>query len=350
MGASLLPGTARPQLTSAVALAPGRCRAKQALVNQHQTGLLLSQIALAATEAAALASAKWRGLGNKNDADQAAVDAMRKAFEHARFSGIVVIGEGEIDEAPMLYIGEKVGAGGMEVDIAVDPLEGTKLCANDAPNAMTVVALAPKGGLLHAPDMYMDKIAIGPGYPPGIIDLDLSPTENLTRLAKAKGAPVSDICACLLDRERHAAIIAELRAAGAKIRLIPDGDVAGVFWTTETERSGVDIYFGSGGAPEGVLAAAAIRCAGGQMQGRLLPENEAEIARARSMGHADVSKKLTLDDMVRHDVVFAASGVTSGSMFDGVLFNADGARVESLVWDSFNQRKARVSSLYSTNR
>ncbi|MEQ1618103.1 MAG: class II fructose-bisphosphatase [Terricaulis sp.] len=317
-------------------------------MNLQQTGLLLSQIALAATEAAALASARWRGLGNKNDADQAAVDAMRKAFEHAQFSGTVVIGEGEIDEAPMLYIGETVGAGGLDVDIAVDPLEGTKLCAMDAPNAMTVVALAPRGGLLHAPDMYMDKIAIGPGYPLGVVDLDRSPTENVAQLAKAKGAPVSDICACLLDRDRHAAIIGELRTAGAKIRLIPDGDVAGVFWTTESERSGIDIYFGSGGAPEGVLAAAAIRCAGGQMQGRLLPENETEAARARAMGLADVSKKLTLNDLVRGDVVFAASGVTSGSMFDGVLFGAQGARVDSLVWDSFNRRKSRVSSLYPT--
>jgi fructose-1,6-bisphosphatase II / sedoheptulose-1,7-bisphosphatase len=307
-----------------------------------QTGLLLSQIALAATEAAAIASARWRGLGKKNDADQAAVDAMRKSFEHAPFSGTVVIGEGEIDEAPMLYIGEKVGAGGIAVDIAVDPLEGTKLCANDAPNAMTVVALAPAGGLLHAPDMYMDKIAIGAGYPAGLVDLDLSPTENVTRLAKAKGVALSELRACLLDRDRHANIIDELRRAGVGIRLIPDGDVAGVFWTTETARSGVDIYFGSGGAPEGVLAAAAIRCAGGQMQGRLLPETEAEAARARTMGHADVSKKLTLDDLVPGYVVFAATGVTAGSMFDGVVFEPGVALTDSLVWDSFNARQSRV--------
>jgi fructose-1,6-bisphosphatase II / sedoheptulose-1,7-bisphosphatase len=310
----------------------------------NQTGLLLSQIALAATEAAAIASARWRGLGNKNDADQAAVDAMRKAFADAPFSGTVVIGEGEIDEAPMLYIGEQVGAGGFKADIAVDPLEGTKLCANDAPNAMTVVALAPAGGLLHAPDMYMDKIAIGPSYPAGLIDLDFSPTENITRLAKAKGVPLSALRACLLERDRHAGIVAELRAAGVGIRLIPDGDVAGVFWTTETERSGIDIYFGSGGAPEGVLAAAAIRCAGGQMQGRLLPENETEAARARAMGHGDVAKKLTLDDLVKGEVVFAASGVTDGSMFGGVRFDNTGAEVESLLWDSFNRRRARVRS------
>jgi fructose-1,6-bisphosphatase II / sedoheptulose-1,7-bisphosphatase len=314
-------------------------------MSKHAAGLLLSAIAQNATEAAAIASARWRGLGQKNDADQAAVDAMRTSFQEAPFSGRVVIGEGEIDEAPMLYIGEEVGAGGFRADIAVDPLEGTKLCANDAPNAMTVVALAPQGGLLHAPDMYMDKLAIGPGYPAGLIDLDLSPTENVARLAKAKGVPVSAIRACLLDRDRHAAIIEELRRAGVGIRLIPDGDVAGVFWTTETARSGVDIYFGAGGAPEGVLAAAAIRCAGGQMQARLKPENAQETERARAMGR-DVNAKLTLDDMVPGDVVFAASGVTDGSMFDGVRFDASGAHVETLVWDSFTGRKSRVRSYW----
>jgi fructose-1,6-bisphosphatase II / sedoheptulose-1,7-bisphosphatase len=314
-------------------------------VGDIQTGAILTQIALNATEAAAIASAKLRGFGKKNDADQAAVNAMRQSFQDAPFDGSVVIGEGEMDVAPMLYIGEKVGAGGVKVDIAVDPLEGTKLCAGDAPNAMTVVALAPQGGLLHAPDMYMDKLAIGPGYPASLIDLDLSPTENVTRLAKAKGVPVRDIRACLLDRPRHAHIIEELRKAGAGIRLIPDGDVAGVFWTTETARSGVDIYFGSGGAPEGVLAAAAIRCAGGQMQARLLPENDQEFERARAMGHADIKRKLALDDLVPGDVVFAASGVTDGSMFAGVVFAADGAHVDSVVWDSFSKRKGRVRSV-----
>jgi fructose-1,6-bisphosphatase II / sedoheptulose-1,7-bisphosphatase len=310
------------------------------------TSIILAQIALHATEAAAIASARWRGLGNKNDADQAAVDAMRTSFQSAPFDGCVVIGEGEIDEAPMLYIGERVGAGGMKVDIAVDPLEGTKLCAHDAPNAMTVVALAPEGGLLHAPDMYMDKLAIGPGYPAGLIDLDLSPAENVSRLAKAKGVAVRDIRACVLDRLRHEHLIEELRSVGAGIRLIPDGDVAGVFWTTETARSGIDIYFGSGGAPEGVLAAAAIRCAKGQMQARLLPETEAEAARVRAMGQADVNKKLTLDDLVRADVVFAASGVTDGSMFDGVRFEANAAHVDSLVWESGAGRKSRVRSVW----
>jgi len=316
-------------------------------LNKHQTGLLLSQIALDATEAAAVASARLRGFGRKHDADQAAVDAMRRAFHDAPFDGRVVIGEGEIDEAPMLYIGEKVGAGGFRADIAVDPLEGTTLCANDAPNSMTVVALAPEGGLLHAPDMYMNKLAIGPGYPAGLIDLDLSPSENVNRLAEAKGVPVSAIRACMLDRPRHEQIIAELRRAGAGIRLIPDGDVAGVFWTTESARSGVDIYFGIGGAPEGVLAAAAIRCAGGQMQARLAPENDQESERARAMG-CDVEAKLTLDDMVPGDVVFAASGVTNGSMLDGVQFEGDVAHVETLAWESFTGRKSRVRSARRT--
>lgn len=304
---------------------------------------ILTQIALNATEVAAIASARLRGYGRKNDADQAAVDAMRSAFATAPFEGVVVIGEGEIDEAPMLYIGEKLGAGGPKVDIAVDPLEGTNLCANDAPNAMTVVALAPAGGLLHAPDMYMHKIAIGPGYPPGVVDLDFSPGENVARLAEAKGVPVSEIRACLLARDRHKHIVEELRRAGAGIRLIPDGDVAGVFWTTETARSGVDIYFGSGGAPEGVLAAAAIRCAGGQMQARLAPENQQEAERARRMGR-DVEAKLSLDDMVPGHVVFAASGVTDGSMFEGVRFDGATAHVESLVWDTYSGRRSRVRS------
>lgn len=309
------------------------------------TGTVLSKIALEATEVAAVACARLRGFGRKNDADQAAVDAMRTYFQQAPFEGRVVIGEGEIDEAPMLYIGERLGAGGPKVDIAVDPLEGTKLCASDAPNAMTVVALAPEGGLLHAPDMYMDKLAVGPGYPAGIVDLDLSPAENVARLAKAKGVPVTAIRACLLDRPRHEHIIEELRSIGAGVRLIPDGDVAGVFWTTEAARSGVDVYFGSGGAPEGVLAAAAIRCAGGQMQARLLPETDKEAERARAMG-CDVKAKLTLDDLVPGHVVFAASGVTHGSMFEGVQFEPQFAHVDSLVWDTFSGRRSRVRSAW----
>jgi len=315
-------------------------------VSDEKIGLILGPIAQHATEVAAIASARLSGFGRKNDADQAAVDAMRRSFQSAPFSGKVVIGEGEIDEAPMLYIGEEIGAGGPRVDIAVDPLEGTKLCANDAPNAMTVVALALEGGLLHAPDMYMNKLAIGPGYPAGIIDLDLSPAENVKRLAKHKNVPVSEIRACLLDRDRHKSIIEELRSVGAGIRLIPDGDVAGVFWTTEAARSGVDIYFGSGGAPEGVLAAAAIRCAGGQMQARLMPENEQEEERARKMGR-DVHAKLSLDDMAPGHVVFAASGVTHGSMFEGVHFEGDGAHVDSLVWDSFTGRRTRIRSVWA---
>jgi fructose-1,6-bisphosphatase II / sedoheptulose-1,7-bisphosphatase len=311
----------------------------------HATGALLSQVALAMTSQAAIASARLRGFGRKNDADGAAVDAMRASLNTAPIDGVVVIGEGEIDEAPMLYIGEKVGAGGPRVDIAVDPLEGTNLCAKDQPNSMTVAALSLGGGLLHAPDMYMDKIAIGAGYPDGIIDLDLSPAENVARLAKAKGVPISAIRACVLERERHSEMIADLRKAGCGVRLIPDGDVAGVFWTTEPERSGIDIYLGSGGAPEGVLAAAAIKCAGGQMQVRLKPESDAEIERIKAMGIADPKKKFTLDEIVRGDVVFAASGVTTGSMLEGVLFESNRAHVETLILDSFSRTTHRIKSI-----
>lgn len=309
-------------------------------------GALLSQVALGMTQEAAIAAARLAGFGRKNDADQAAVDAMRASLTYAPIRGKVVIGEGEIDEAPMLYIGEEVGDGtGPRVDIAVDPLEGTNLCAQDAPNAMTVAALSLEGGLLHAPDMYMDKIAIGPGYPAGVIDLDLPPSENVQRLAKAKGVPVSQIRACLLNRPRHEAIVADLRKIGCGVRLIPDGDVAGVFWAAEPERSGVDIYLGSGGAPEGVLAAAAIKCAGGQMQVRLKPDSPEEAERAIKMGIADVAKKFTLDEIVRGDVVFAASGVTAGSMLDGVVFHGATASVETLILDSFSKSAMRVKTV-----
>ena len=217
------------------------------------------------TEAAAIAAAKLRGRGNEKAADKAAVDAMRRELNRLHIKGRVVIGEGEMDEAPMLYIGEEVGIGdGPEVDIAVDPLEGTTICAKSMPNSLAVLAIAERGGLLHAPDMYMNKIAIGPGYPEGIIDLDAPPAENLHALAKAKGVPISEITACILDRPRHAELIKAVREAGAAVQLIPDGDIAGVIWTTDPEETGIDIYLGSGGAPEGVLAAAALRCIGGR--------------------------------------------------------------------------------------
>ena len=239
------------------------------------------------TEAAAIAAARFRGMGNAKGADKAAVDAMRKELGKIHIRGTVVIGEGEMDEAPMLYIGEEVGIGdGPAVDIAVDPLEGTTICAKDMPNALAVIAVSERGGLLHAPDMYMDKIAIGPGYPEGIIDLDTPIAEQMEKLAKAKGVPVDQLTACLLDRPRHSEIIEAVRKVGAGIRLIPDGDIAGVIWATDPQQTGIDVYLGSGGAPEGVLAAAALRCIGGQMQGRLKPSNREEDRARREDGHS----------------------------------------------------------------
>lgn len=285
------------------------------------------------TEAAALAASRWMGRGDKNAADGAAVDAMRKAFDTVQIQGTVVIGEGEMDEAPMLYIGEKIGAGGPEVDIAVDPLEGTSITAKGGPNAMAVVALAEKGGFLHAPDIYMDKIAVGPGLPKDVVDLDESVERNLRELAKAKRRDVSDLVVCILDRDRHKELIKQCRAAGARIMLIGDGDVAGVLATTQPE-TGVDIYLGSGGAPEGVLAAAALRCTGGQLQGRLMFENEDQVARARSMGVTDPQRKYGLVDMARGEVMFAATGVTSGAMLRGVRRFGNGAVTHSIVMRS----------------
>ncbi len=298
------------------------------------------------TEVAAIAAARWRGKGQNKAADKAAVDAMRQELGRLHISGTVVIGEGEMDEAPMLYIGEKVGAGGPEVDIAVDPLEGTTICAKDMPNALAVLAISERGGMLHAPDMYMDKIAIGPGYPDGIIDLDDGPAENVERLAKAKGVPVSEITACVLDRPRHDKLIEELRKIGAGVRLIPDGDIAGVIWTTDAAQTGVDIYLGSGGAPEGVLAAAALRCIGGQMQGRLLPSNDEERKRAATMGITDINRKFTMADMVSEDVIFSATGVTDGSLLDGVHFRGDFAETETVVMRSKTGTVRRVKTSF----
>jgi len=290
------------------------------------------------TEAAALAASRWMGRGDKNAADGAAVEAMRKAFDTVAISGTVVIGEGEMDEAPMLYIGEKVGlyartGGGQEVDIAVDPLEGTSITAKGGPNAMATVALAQKGGFLHAPDIYMDKLAVGPGLPPGVVNLQASVEENLRELAKAKQRSVSDLVVCLLDRDRHKEIVKRCRAAGARIMMIPDGDVSGVVAVSQVD-TGVDIYMGSGGAPEGVLAAAALRCIGGQMQGRLLFENDEQIARAREMGVTDPNRIYELDDMAKGDVMFAATGVTTGPMLRGVRHFGSGAVTHSIVMRS----------------
>jgi fructose-1,6-bisphosphatase II / sedoheptulose-1,7-bisphosphatase len=289
--------------------------------------------AVRVTEAAALAASKLMGRGDEKAADQAAVDAMRRALNGLAIDGTVVIGEGERDEAPMLYIGEKVGSGGPPIDIALDPLEGTTITAKGGPNALAVIAMAEAGGFLNAPDVYMDKIGIGGGLPEGVVDLDASPAENLKNLARAKGVDVSDIVACILDRPRHAELIAKVRAAGARILLITDGDVSGVIATSRPE-SGIDIYLGSGGAPEGVLAAAALRCIGGQMQGRLLFRNDEEKARARKLGITDLNRKYGLHDLAKGDVMFAATGVTDGTMLRGVRRFHGGATTHSMVMRS----------------
>jgi len=285
------------------------------------------------TEAAALAASRWMGLGNKNEADGAAVEGMRKAFDAVAIDGTVVIGEGEMDEAPMLYIGEKVGAGGPQMDIAVDPLEGTTTTAKGGPNAIAVVALAERGNFLHAPDIYMQKIAVGGGLPPGVVDIDDPVDRNLRNLARAKHCAVSDLVVCVLDRDRHEELIAKIREAGARIMLLDQGDVAAVIATAQPE-SGVDLYMGSGGAPEGVLAAAALRCIGGQMQGRLLYEDDAQRARAVEMGVTDPNRVFSVSDMARGNVMFAATGVTAGPMLRGVRRFGNGAITHSLVMRS----------------
>jgi fructose-1,6-bisphosphatase II / sedoheptulose-1,7-bisphosphatase len=298
------------------------------------------------TEAAAIAAARLRGRGNEKAADKAAVDAMRRELGRVNIRGRVVIGEGEMDEAPMLFIGEEVGDGtGPEVDIAVDPLEGTTICAKAMPNALAVLAIAERGGLLHAPDIYMNKIAIGPGYPPDIVDLDATPADNLNALAKAKGVPIEEVTACILDRPRHAELIRAVRETGAAVQLIPDGDIAGVIWTTDSRQTGIDIYLGIGGAPEGVLAAAALRCIGGQMQGRLTPQKEEERTRAIKMG-ADVDRKYGMLDMVSRDVIFSATGVTDGSLLDGVHFLGDFAETETVVMRSETGTVRRIKTTF----
>lgn len=302
------------------------------------------------TEAAALASARWVGRGCKNDADSAAVEAMRVAFDKIAIDGLVVIGEGEMDEAPMLYIGEKVGSGGVAVDIAVDPLEGTTLCAKAMPNAITVVALAERGKFLHAPDIYMDKIIVGAGLPEGVVDLDSSIESNLKNLARAKGKAVQDLVVCTLERERHQELIARVRAVGARVQLLTDGDVAGGMAASLT-TSDVDIYVGSGGAPEGVLTAAAIRCLGGQMQGRLLFEDEQQRQRAIAMNaHQDPSRKLGLYDMAAGNVFFSATGVTSGNLLRGVRYSShtpSQAITHSLVMSSQSGRVCFIETYHS---
>ena len=285
------------------------------------------------TEAAALAASRLMGRGDEKAADQAAVTAMRQALNGLSIDGKVVIGEGERDEAPMLYIGEKVGLGGPKIDIALDPLEGTTITAKGGTNAMAVIAMAEEGGFLHAPDVYMDKIAVGGGLPDGVVDLDASPAENLKNLAKAKKVFVADLVACILDRPRHQELISKVRDAGARIVLISDGDVAGVMATSQPE-SGIDIYMGQGGSPEGVLAAAALRCIGGQMQGRLVFRNEDEKGRAAKAGITDLNRKYSMLDLAIGDVMFAATGVTDGTLLRGVRRTRDGGRTHSMVMRS----------------
>jgi fructose-1,6-bisphosphatase II / sedoheptulose-1,7-bisphosphatase len=300
------------------------------------------------TEQAAIAAEGLVGRGDEKAADAAAVDAMRQAFNAVAFQGRVVIGEGERDEAPMLYIGEEVGTGqGPEIDIALDPLEGTTLTAKAMANALAVLAIAPRGGLLYAPDTYMDKIAIGPGYAPGLIDLDATPAENIRALAGAAGREVSEMTACVLDRPRHADIIDSLRGAGARIHLISDGDVAGVINTTNP-LTGIDMYVGRGGAPEGVLAAAALKCVGGQMQGRLHFRNDAERGRAARAGIEDLNRKYDLNELASGETVFCATGVTTGGLVSGVVRRAGEVETDTLVMSSADQTVRRIRSVFRT--
>ena len=297
------------------------------------------------TELAAIASYAQIGRGDEKQADQLAVDAMRTALNALDIDGKIVIGEGERDEAPMLYIGEKVGTGkGPAIDIALDPLEGTTLTAKAMANALCVLSMSASGGMLHAPDTYMDKIAIGPGYAPGTVDLDMKPQDNVRSLAAAKGVDPRDITVCVMDRPRHADLIAALRAVGARVLLITDGDVAGVIHTAEPE-TGIDLYLGSGGAPEGVLAASALKCVGGHFQGRLIVRNDDERARAEKTGVTDFDRKYDLHELVSKDAVFAATGVTKGAMLDGVMVRDGFVSTHTLVMDSSTRTVQRIRTV-----
>jgi len=298
------------------------------------------------TERAAVSSARLRGQGNEKAADQAAVDAMRRELNKLPITGTVVIGEGERDEAPMLFIGERVGINaGPEVDIAVDPLEGTTLCAKNMPGAIATMAMADGGSLLHAPDVYMEKLAIGPGYPKDVVELDASPADNVRRLAKAKGVEPGAINVLVLDRPRHSDIIQSVRSTGASVQLITDGDVAGVIHCADPENTGVDMYLGTGGAPEGVLAAAALRCIGGQMQCRLILDTEEKRERAAKMGANDPKMIYGIEDMARGDCLFAATGVTTGSLLSGVRFRKDGViETETVVMRSITGTMRRIKA------
>ena len=299
--------------------------------NDRMLSLGLARVA----EQAAIASADWIGRGDEKAADQAAVNAMREQLNKLDIKGVVVIGEGERDEAPMLFIGEEVGTGnGPGVDIALDPLEGTTLTAKDMPNALTVIAMGPRGSMLHAPDVYMDKLAIGPGFAETVVTLDMTPKERVEALAKAKGCGPSDITVCVLERPRHEQMIAEIRATGAAIRLITDGDVAGVMHCAQPIQTGIDMYMGTGGAPEGVLAAAALKCMGGQIQGRLLFRNDDEKGRAAKAGITDLDKIYSRDEMVTQEVIFAATGVTAGSLLPAIKREVGFYTTETLLMRS----------------
>jgi len=319
---------------------------KDAVADGHIDRILTMELARV-TERAAVAAARLRGRGDEKAADQAAVDAMRTELNRLPIKGRVVIGEGERDEAPMLYIGEEVGTGdGAAVDIALDPLEGTTICAKNLPNSLAVIALAERGNMLYAPDVYMDKIAVGPGLPAGIIDITAPPADNLARLAEARGCKVSDLTACIMDRPRHARLIEEVRDSGAAIRLIGDGDVAGVIHTTDPAQTGIDIYIGIGGAPEGVLAAAALRCTGGQMQGRLLLDTPEKVARAQKMGVEDPEKVYDMTEMAAGDVLFAATGVTDGNMLSGVRFGGDSITTHTIVMRSSTGTVREIKAIH----
>lgn len=302
--------------------------------------------AVRVTELAAIAASQWMGKGDEKAADQAAVDAMRTALNSLPIEGTVVIGEGERDEAPMLFIGEKVGMGGPKVDIALDPLEGTTICATGGPNSLAVMAFAEHGGFLHAPDVYMQKIAVGSGLPEGVVDIDNSVADNMASLAAAKGVRVQELVACVLNRPRHDQLIHDLRESGARVKLIQDGDVAGVIATSE-EDTGIDIYFGAGGAPEGVLAAAALRCIGGQMQGRLLFRNDDERGRAQRAGITDLDRKYNLLDLASGEVMFAATGVTDGPMLEGVRRTKTGVSCDSIVMRSKTGTVRRIKGWHN---
>lgn len=316
----------------------------------HTLDLAFALEAIRVTEAAASAVVDYIGRGDEHGADRAAVDAMRRTFNFLPITGTVVIGEGERDEAPMLYIGERVGTGGVAVDLALDPLEGTALTAKGLPNALAVLAIAETGTLLNAPDTYMDKIAVGPGYPAGIVDLDAEPADNVLALAKAKGVRPQDITVCIMDRPRHEQIVASVRRAGAAIKLITDGDIAGIIATTDPATTGIDIYIGRGGAPEGVLSAAALRCLGGQYQTRLFFRNDDERKRASNCGIADFDRKYGLHDLASGDVIFAATGVTDGSLLRGVRRTATHVETHSVVMRSSSRTVRWITAMHNLNR